>query len=63
LVSHIKGNKDLRSLENRMLMRIFGPNRDEVTGCCRKMQKAEFHNLYSSPNIRRMRWAEPVQKI
>jgi hypothetical protein len=40
--------------ENRVLRRIFGPKRDEVTGGRRKLHKEEFRNLYSSPNILRM---------
>jgi hypothetical protein len=39
-----------RVLENRVLRRIFGPRRDEVTGDWRKLQNEELHNLYSSPN-------------
>jgi hypothetical protein len=56
----------LRVFENRMLRRIFGPKRDEVTGEWRKLHNEELHKLYSSPNIirmvksRRMRWAEHV---
>jgi hypothetical protein len=52
--------------ENRVLRRIFGPKRDDVTGDWRKLHNDELHNLYSSPNIiriiksRRMRWAEHV---
>jgi hypothetical protein len=47
--------------ENRVLRRIFGPKRDEVTGGWRKLHNEEFHNLYSSPSISRiksmrMRW-------
>jgi hypothetical protein len=48
--------------ENRVLRRISGPKRDEVTGEWRKLHNAELHILYSSPNIikqiksRRMRW-------
>jgi hypothetical protein len=37
--------------ENRVLRRIFGQKRDEVTGGWRKLHNEEFHNLYSSPNI------------
>jgi hypothetical protein len=37
--------------ENRVLRRIFGPKRDEVTGDWRKLRIEELHNLYSSPNI------------
>jgi hypothetical protein len=40
--------------ENRVLRRIFGPNRDEVTEDWKKLHNEEFHNLYSSPNIIRM---------
>jgi hypothetical protein len=46
--------------ENRVLMRIFGPKRDGVTGGWRKLYNEELHNLYSSSIItiitsRRMR--------
>jgi hypothetical protein len=37
--------------ENRVLRRIFGPKRDEVTGEWRKLHSEELHILYSSPNI------------
>jgi hypothetical protein len=53
----------LRVFENRVLGRIFGPKRDEVTGGWRKPHNEELYNLYSSPSIirtiktRRMRWA------
>jgi hypothetical protein len=40
--------------ENRVLRRIFGPKRDEVTGNWRKLHNEELHNVYSSPNIIRM---------
>jgi hypothetical protein len=40
--------------ENRVLRRIFGPKRDEVTGCWRKMHNEELHNSYTSSNIIRM---------
>jgi hypothetical protein len=54
---------------NRVLRRIFGPKRDEVTGEWRKLHNEELHGLYSSPNIvrviksRRMRWAGHVARI
>jgi hypothetical protein len=40
--------------EIRVLRRIFGPKRDEVTGDWRKLHNEELHKLYSSPNIIRM---------
>jgi hypothetical protein len=40
--------------ENRVLRKIFGPMKNEVTGDWRKMHNEELHNLYSSPNIIRM---------
>jgi hypothetical protein len=49
--------------ENRVLKRVFGPKRDEVTGEWRKLHNEELSDLYSLPNIvrvvkpRRMRWA------
>jgi hypothetical protein len=55
--------------ENRVLGRIFGPKRDEVTGQWRKVDNGELHNLYSSPDIirqiksRRMRWAGHVSRM
>jgi hypothetical protein len=53
----------LRVSEKRLLRRIFGPKRDEVTGKWRKLNNKELYDLYSSPSIirivksRRMRWA------
>jgi hypothetical protein len=41
----------LRVFENRVLRRIFGRKRDEVTGEWRKLHNEELHNLYSSPDI------------
>ena len=41
----------LRVFENRVLRRIFGPKRDEVTGEWRKLHNEELNDLYSSPNI------------
>jgi hypothetical protein len=44
----------LRVFENRVLRRIFGTKRDEVTGGWRKLDNEELHNLYSSPSIIRI---------
>jgi hypothetical protein len=55
--------------ENRVLRRIFGPMRDEVTGEWRKLHIRELPNLYSSPDIirkiksRRMRLAGHVARM
>jgi hypothetical protein len=52
-----------------LIIRIFGPNRDEVTGGWRKLHNEELHNLYSSPSIlrmiksRRIRWAGHVVRM
>jgi hypothetical protein len=40
--------------ENRVLRRIFGPKRDEVTGDWRKVHNEELQYMYCSPNITRM---------
>jgi hypothetical protein len=37
----------LRVFENKVLRRIFGPKRDEVTGVCRRMHNKELYALYS----------------
>jgi hypothetical protein len=37
--------------ENRVLRRIFGPKRDELTGKWRKLYSGELHNLNSSPDF------------
>jgi hypothetical protein len=55
--------------ENRVLRRIFGLNRDEVTGVWRELHNEELHNFYSGSSIirmmksRRMRWAGRVVRI
>jgi hypothetical protein len=40
--------------ENKVLRRIFGPERNEVTGGWRKLHNEELHDLYSSPSIIRI---------
>ena len=37
--------------ENRVLRRIFGPKREDVTGEWRKLHNEELNDLYCSPNI------------
>ena len=55
--------------ENRVLRRIFGPKKDELTGEKRKLHNEELYDLYRSPNFiwiiktRRMRWAGHVACI
>jgi hypothetical protein len=44
----------LRVFENKVLRRIFGPKRDEVTGEWRRLHKKELYALYCSPNISRV---------
>jgi hypothetical protein len=61
--------RSLRVFENRVLRRIFGPKRDEVTMEWRKLHNEELHDLYSPPTIvqviksRRMRWAGHVAQM
>jgi hypothetical protein len=70
LVPDIKGGTyRLRVFENRVLKRILGPKRDEVTGEWIKLHNEELRGLYSSPSIitiiksRRMIWAGHVARI
>jgi hypothetical protein len=37
--------------ENRVLKKLFGLKRDEVTGEWRKLHNKELHNMYSSPSV------------
>jgi len=50
----LREERRLRELENRVLRRITGPKRDEVTGEWRKVHNQELNDLYSSPNIIRV---------
>jgi hypothetical protein len=49
-VADIEGGR-FRVFENRVLRRIFGPLRDEVTGEWTKLYNKELNDLYSSPTI------------
>jgi hypothetical protein len=53
----------LKLFENRVLRRIFGPKRDEVTGDWRNLNNGELNNSYSSPSILRMRWAGHIARM
>jgi hypothetical protein len=59
----------LRLFENRVLRRVFGAKRHDVTGKWRKLHEEELHDLYSSPNIvqviksKQMRWMEHVAQM
>ena len=65
----LREERGLRVFENRVLARLFGSKRDEVTGEWRKLHNEELNDLYCSPNIirlvksRSMSWAEHVTRI
>jgi hypothetical protein len=65
----LREEQRLRVFKNRVLGRIFGPKRDEVTGEWRRLHNEDLNGLYSSPNIiqvirsRGMRWAGHVARV
>ncbi|KAJ4439386.1 hypothetical protein ANN_07508 [Periplaneta americana] len=65
----LREEQRLMVFENKVLRKIFGAKRDEVTGERRKLHNAELHALYSSPDIirniksRRLRWAGHVARM
>jgi len=50
----LREERRLSVLDNRVLRRVFGPKRDEVTGEWRKLHNEELSDLYSLPNIARV---------
>jgi hypothetical protein len=68
-VRKLREEHRLRVFENRVLRRIFGPKRNEVTGEWRKLHNEELRDLYSSPSIiriiksRKMKWACHVARM
>ncbi|KAJ4429825.1 hypothetical protein ANN_22029 [Periplaneta americana] len=65
----LREEQRLMVFENKVLRKIFGAKRDEVTGEWGKLHNAELHRLFSLPDIisniksRRLRWAEHVARI
>jgi len=65
----LKEERRLRVFENKVLRKVFGPKRDEVTGEWRKLHNEELNDLYSLHNIvrvvksKRMRWAGHVARM
>jgi hypothetical protein len=65
----LREKRRLRVFKNRVLRRVFGPQRDEVKEKWRKLHNEELNDLYSLPSIvrvvksRRMRWAGHVARM
>ena len=65
----LREERRLRLFENKVLRKIFGPKRDEVTGEWRTLHNEELNGVYSLPDIslvirsRRMRWAVHVASM
>jgi hypothetical protein len=65
----LREERRMKVFENRVLRKVFGPKRDEVTGEWRRMHNEKLNDLYSLPNIvrvvksRRMSWAGHVARM
>ena len=65
----LREERRLRVFENKVLRKVFGPKRDEVTDEWRKLHNEKLRDLYSLPNIvrvvksRRMRWMGHVARM
>jgi len=59
----LREERRLRVFENRVLRRIFGPKRDEVTRKWRKLHNEELTNLYSLPNIVRVVKSRRMRRV
>jgi hypothetical protein len=65
----LREERRLRVSENRVLRKVFGSKRDDVTGEWRSLYNDKLNDLYSLPNIvrvvksRRMRWVGHVERM
>ena len=65
----LRDERRLRVFGNRVLRRMFGHKRDEVTGEWRQLHSEELNDMHFSPDIvrliksRRMRWAGKVARM
>jgi hypothetical protein len=64
----LREERTLRAFENRVLRKVFGSKRDEVTGDWRRLHNEEHDYLYCSTNIavvksRTVRWARHVARL
>jgi hypothetical protein len=63
----LREKRSLRVFDNRVLRRLFGPKRDEVTGMWRRLHNKELHVLYTSRSVIRViksiRWAGHIARM